>query len=114
MSNVGIRALLAAAASEVPGVSGFPTMPDGVTEGAAWPQWRGLSTDNEQAGLTNSWSVVFAVGSDYEAVDAWIDEHLDAVWDAIQPVMFIDSIEPTQITTGTAGLVGLTVTGHRE
>lgn len=111
MSNVGVRAALAAAASTVDGVAGFPQQPDTITEGAAWPMWRGAAVADGVPVLTQTWSVVFAVGADLLAVDEWVDAHLDEIWDALQPIMHIDDIAPTMINTGIAGL---TVTGTRE
>lgn len=114
--NNATRQALATAVSMVDGVAGWPYAPKNRGVGDAWPMWSGASRADGSVAFEMSYSVIIvaAAQSDPQAADEWIDAHLDALHDALEPVMWIESITPVEIPSEGGAMLGLQITGKRE
>lgn len=97
--SVQLRAAIAAALSTVDDVHGFGKQPSAFKTGDAWPLW--ADAEREDGGIfVTSWRVLVALPSDTAAADTWIEDHLDDLIDALQPVAHIDRVDPVRIGQG--------------
>lgn len=114
--NNATRQTLATAVTAVDGVAGHPYRPATVRVGDAWPQWAGAARADNSIGFEMSYSmvVVAAAQGDFIEADVWIDAHLDALHDALAPVMWIEAFTPVEIPSEGGAMLGLQITGKRE
>lgn len=116
MSHDDTRAALAAAMSTVDGVTGYArrALVPAPKPGDGWVLWQGMRRD-AGAAFVNAWAVVIALSGDEVQADAWIEAHVDDLYDALEPVMFIDSFEPAVTPlTGNSEALALMITGRSE
>lgn len=112
MSLVGKRALFKAALDTVPDVRGFESKPSTPKSGDAWPLL-GSGELDEAAGLFAwSWSIGVFLPADRAAADAWIDEHLldltQAIWTS--GIGLVTEASPANFGTETNYVYGLLLT----
>jgi hypothetical protein len=113
MSNAQTRQDIATALSTVSGITGHPARPTVLSEGDAWPQWRG-GVPHAYA-VENTWAVLLVMPqADDVTADGYADEHLEALLDALRPVMSVDSVAPAEIPTEAGALYALMITGRSE
>ena len=114
MSNAQTRQNIADALSTVAGIKGYTSTPSAPSVGDGWPQWRGADRAGGYA-YTNTWIVLIVLpNQDEVTADAYADEHLELLDDALRPVLFIDSIAPAEIPAEGGPLLALLITGHSE
>lgn len=113
MSLAGKRQEFADALSTVDDVTGYPYRPGEPRPGDAWPRWGGNTIAEDNIQFTNGWQVIVYLPQDERAADEWIDEHDQALYDAIQPVAHIEGFAPANLSP--AGTVyGLLISTRSE
>jgi hypothetical protein len=116
VSNDATRAALATAMSTVDGVTGYArrALVPAPKPGDGWALWRGMQRA-DGAAFMQTWVVVIALAGDEIAADAWIESHIDDLYDALEPVIFIDSFAPAVTPlTGNSEALALMITGRSE
>jgi hypothetical protein len=61
-----------------------------------------------------TWRVTIFLPSDERGASQWIDAHVDGLIDALEPVGFIDRIEPVTLPAGGSEQYALSVTMRGE
>ncbi len=118
MSIAETKAALASAIGTVSGLKGYASKPRTLKQGDAFVRWRGWARGDGPAG--SSFFSVFSVivvlpQSGEEAADDFAYDKADLIEAALMPVMFIDTIEPTNLPADDGGdMYTLTVTGRAE
>ncbi len=118
MSTDVTRAALAAAMSTVDGVTGYERrgLVKSPRPGDGWVMWRGGQRADGWE-FTNTWAVVIVLAGDEVQADTWIETHIDALTDALEPVMFVEAFQPAVLPlTGTppSEALALMITGRSE
>ena len=116
MSNAETRQAIAEAMTTVAGITGYPTTPSTPRVGDAWPQWRGAERAGGSA-YTNTWNVLVVLPQDDEVTaDGFADTHFDDIHDALEPVLFIDGMQPAEIPVSDQSrpMLALLITGRSE
>jgi hypothetical protein len=114
MSNAQTREDIAAALSEVPGVTGYARRPKTFKPGDGWPRWTG---SDREAGTAyfESWAVIIVVPSDEGAADAFVDSHGELLEDALRPVLYIETFQPAGLPAEGQNVINaLMITGKAE
>jgi hypothetical protein len=95
------RAEIAAALSTVDDVRGYEFRPAAPRTGDAWPLLGPLERDTGSVFIT-TWRVRVLLPQGEREASTFIDAHVDAIYDALQPVAYVDRIEPVtlQVTGG--------------
>jgi hypothetical protein len=113
MSNATTRAAIATAANTVDGVTVHAVKPASPGPGDGWVRWRGAERADGFA-FMNTWQLVVIVAPD----DAKSDEQTDrlgyALAEALEPVIFIDSLEAVAIATSAGQLRAVEIIGRSE
>lgn len=113
MSNAQTRQDIAAALSGVAGIHGHPARPTTLSEGDAWPQWRG-GTPHAHA-VENTWAVLIVLPqSDDVTADSFADSHGEQLLDALREVLYVDSIAPATLDTEAGQMYALMLSGRSE
>ena len=113
MSQATTRAALAAALSTVDGVTGYVKRPTTPKPGDGWPLWRGSERGAGWA-FTAGWAVLIVLPGDEAAADAWIDAREAALFEALEPVMFVDRLDPAAVPVAGTDAFALMITGRSE
>jgi hypothetical protein len=113
MSNHDTRVAIAAALDTVQGLTGTPRRPKLVTAGAAWPQWGGSERADGGAFLV-TWNILVVLPAQEQDADEFVDDRLDDLYDAIQPVAHITGYQPAQLQTSEGDLYALMITARSE
>lgn len=96
------RLALAAAVDAVTGINGYAYQPPILGEGDAWPEL--MQVDRGPASTwEKSWRVTVVLGGDARTATDRMDALLDQLADALAPVAFVDSLNPTTVKVGGAG-----------
>ncbi len=113
MSLNTYRAQVAVSLSTVDGVTGYARRPKATPVGAAWPL---LASLDRGPGFTfaASWRVRVMLPQDEGAASDWIDGHATALAEALEPVGFVDRIEPVIIATSGGDQLALEITLRSE
>lgn len=116
MTIADTKEALAAALGEVDGITAYAVRPTVLTPGDAFIRWRGWARADGQVFQATYAVVIVLPPGDEAAADAWAYEHADLIADALQPVMYVEAIEPSLLPAeGSArGMYTLTVTGRSE
>ncbi|HET6742391.1 MAG TPA: hypothetical protein VFH76_25780 [Kribbella sp.] len=107
------RQSIAAALSTLDGIEGYPKRPDVLGEGVAWPLIRAVNRGPGQAFQT-TWRVIVLLSSDEDTAYDQLDGFLVTVPDALQAVLYVDTITPTAITTDAGDLFGFELIARSE
>ena len=101
-NRAGKRAEIAAALATVPGVRGYAYRPVTPKAGDSWPL---LGTLERAAGAVfeTVWRGRGFLPQDERAASAWADGHIDALYDALQPVAYVERIEPVTLPLAGGG-----------
>jgi hypothetical protein len=102
MSLDDFRQDAATALSTVTDVTGFKFRPKTPKVGDSWPNLTNLERD-QGASFMVTWRIVVIVPTDDAAASTWIDTHHSDLFDALEPIGFVDGMEPALVDTGTAG-----------
>lgn len=105
---------IAAALAGVAGVTGYAAKPTILATGDAFIRWGGWARLN--GFLVATYRVIIVTPQGEADADAWIYEHADLLVDALQPVLYVDSVEPTLLPAegSQGGLFTVTITGRTE
>jgi hypothetical protein len=114
MTNAEMRAAIAAAVSEVEGLTGYPKRPGSINAGDAWPLWRGAARGDDHMAFTNSWMVVLALPGDEDEADVWIDRYGVDLFVALSPLLFITAVDPALLPMSGTDTYALQITGITE
>ena len=107
------RAEIAVALTSVNGVKGYLYRPTTAKPGDAWPLL--VSYDRADGfAFYVSWRVQIMLPADARAASDWIDQHVEALVTALQPVMYVDRLEPVGINADGSGQPFLEVSGRSE
>lgn len=110
MSLAGDRQRFADALSTVTDVNGFAYRPTTLNAGDAWTLYGGSDRADGLA-FVHNWRVLVALPTDEVAASTWIDEHFDALVDALeQNVGYVERVDPVELPQAQFGLQ-LTVRG---
>jgi len=114
MSWATKRAEIAAAASTVSGVHGYPHRPATPTTGDAWPRVDSIARDDGLFRVT--WQLLVFLPQEERAAATWWDENVDALIDALQEgqVGYVETVQPADISTNGAVQYGLAITMGSE
>lgn len=93
MSLVGNRDAIASQLSTVPDVHGYAYRPTTPRPGDSWPLLGALDRADGLAFYV-SWRVMVFLPQDERSASEWIDAHYEDLVDALEPVGFVDRIEP--------------------
>lgn len=113
MNVAQTRTDIAAALSTVAGVTGYPRRPTAVKAGDAWPLWRG-GERSDGFTFVQSFAVLVALPGDEAAADNGADTYGPPLVDALEPVLFVESITPATVATGEGDMNALMITGRVE
>lgn len=113
MSITGQRAAIAAALSTVTGVKGYLYRQTTPRPGDAWPL---LSALDRAEGLAFevTWRVLVFLPQDERGASDWIDGHHEQLVDGLEPVGFVDRIEPVALAANTGDQYALQITMRGE
>lgn len=90
------RARLATALSAAAGTKGYPTRPPTPKEGDAWPVL--VAMERGPGGtFMIGWRLRVMLPADEVKAAEWIDNHLDLLYDAVEPVAYIDAFRPVAL-----------------
>lgn len=113
MNNAAVRQAIGEALDGVTGVRGYARKPDVVRVGDGWPLWRG----GERADgflFTQTWGAVVALSQEYTSADDFADAMGEELVEALEPIMFVDSMAPIVVPTSAGDLPALMITGRCE
>jgi len=113
VSLIGRRDEIAAALSTVTGVHGYAYRPAVPRSGDAWPL---LGPLTRAAGMAFevTWRVLVVLPSDERAASQWVDANYEAVVDALEPIGFVDQVEPVLLSTSAGDQQALQITMRGE
>jgi hypothetical protein len=119
MNIVATRQALATALSSVDGITGYAYSPNAYKAGDAWGQWGGATPIEKgpySTTLVTTFRVVLVLTADQEAADAFVSQRLDALVDALAPLLAIQGIEPFRLTPdgSNAAYNALVIIGETE
>lgn len=120
MTIADTKEALAAALNGLAGVKAYPSKPATLEAGDAFVRWGGWARADGDASAafeaTYTVVVVLPQGSE-EAADSWAYDHADVLTDALQPLMYVDSVQPSLLAvegSKPGGMYSLTITGRTE
>lgn len=112
---MGTRQDIAAALTGVAGLTGHSARPASVNALDAWPQWRGAVRAVNGYASEHTWAIIIVLpqGDDITA-DGFVDDHGQAIAEALRHDLSVDGFEPATIDTGAGQMYALLVTGRSE
>lgn len=119
MNIVDVAQALGTALNGVAGLRGFPFAPTIWKAGDAWPQWGGAG-HGDQGGYSrnfvHAWRILTVLPAEVQAGMEFIDEHLDAIVDAVAPFIAVSEIDYGALPAGgsQAAYQALIIIGERE
>jgi hypothetical protein len=113
MSRAQMRVDIAAALSEVAGITGHARRPGTIRAGDAWPLWRGAERG---AGSTyvDTFAVFIALPGNEDSADEFVDDKGGLVEDALRRWLFVDSMAPAILGSDAGDSYGLMIMGRTE
>lgn len=92
----GDRVAIAAALDYMEGVTGYEFRPTTPRPGDAWPLLGALERGPASA-FTVNWNVYVVLPADERAASQWIDDRVDELVGELEPVGFVDRVEPVKL-----------------
>lgn len=114
MSLASTRQSFADVLSGVAGVQGYPKRPAAPSVGDAWPVWRIAALDDNSQQFTNGWDLLVYMPQDEAAADDWIDDHIQELIEALEPVAAVDSYQPANLAPSGSSVFGLLINTRSE
>lgn len=111
MSLADDRAAIAAAVSEVPGVTGHRYRPAPMMPGAAWPLLEMIERSPEFA---VTWRVVVALPVGERRASDWMDTHHDLLADSLEEFGYVERLEPGNLATEAGDMDVMIITVRKE
>lgn len=97
MSLNGFREDVATALSGVDDVTGYAKRPSAPKTGDAWTLLGGLERDAGDPGFTVTWVVLILLPPDEVIANDWIDNHAQDIFDALQPLAYVERFTPVAL-----------------
>lgn len=113
MTLADTRADIAASIGYIDGVTGSLYRPNVIAPGQGWPLL-GAMDRSGGLGFLTTWKVVIVVARDEQAASVWIDTHIDDVVENLEPVGFIERMEPSLLATSAGDMYALTISMRSE
>lgn len=113
MSLTDDREAFATALTTVDGVKGYAYRPPAPRPGDAWPLLGAMDRADGLAFIV-SWRVLVFLPQDERAASMWMDAHVDGLVDALEPLAFVDRIEPVNTGPDAAPQYALQITMRSE
>ena len=113
MSLSGQRAAIAAALSTVTDVNGYEDRPTTPRPGDAWPLLSALDRADGLA-FETTWRVLVFLPQAERGASDWIDGHHEQLVDGLEPVGFVDRIEPVALAAAGGDQYALQITMRGE
>lgn len=107
------RQTIADALSTVDGLTGYAKRPEVLTEGVGWALVQSLNRGPGQAFLT-TWRVIVLLSGDEETAIDQLDAFAVIVPEALQAVLYVDSITPYAMTTEAGEFFGFQLIARSE
>lgn len=116
MSIAATKQQIADAVTGVAGITCFPSKPTILQAGDAFVRWGGWERADGAAYVATYRVIVVLPQTSEDAADEFAYAHADALEDALRPLMFVDSILPTELPAEGQGrgLLTLTISGRTE
>ena len=115
MSVEDDQAAIVQALEAVPDITAYPDESPMMGAGDAIVQWAGWEPQGALLLFTATWKVFLVLGAEPRSAMRFLDEHLMAMLEAIDQLLFIVKVDRVQFPTATAGnLLGVEITGERE
>ncbi len=109
-----VRRELAAAASSAPNVTCHPYYVQTTTPGHAFVRLDRIEYPNKFGGVRH-WNVVVLMPQDASKAEAWLEEFLPPLREALAPHLVVTTATPQQLQiTGAGVLPCVFINGHRE
>ncbi len=107
------RQTIADALSTVDGLTGYAKRPEVLGEGVGWALVRQLDRGPGQAFQT-TWRVIVLLSGDEDTAYDQLDALAVTVPEALQEVLYVDSITPTAVPTDAGDLFGFELIARSE
>jgi len=112
--SAALRTALATAANEVLGAKRCaPYYRSSKRPGDAWVSFARRDRDDTGFGFMAAWEVRVALSQDLATAEKWVDEHSDALAEAIAEQLIITAVVMVTLVTDTGNVPGLVVEGVR-
>lgn len=108
-----LRNEIAAAASLVDGVTVKPYYRQTAKPGDGWVSLQRLDRDDSGLGFMALWAVMVVLPQDLKAAEVWIDDHADAIAEALGHALVVSAVVPSSLTWGGNPVPGLVFEGYR-
>lgn len=96
------RQILADAVNTVDAITCTPGYRQTVKAGEAMVRFAGLRRDASGFGYMNTWQIVLTLPQQLSASEAFVDQHLDALLEAVEPVLIVTTAEPRELVLDNA------------
>jgi hypothetical protein len=113
MDNAANREAIALALSEVDGVTGYRRRPQNPAPGDAWPLWRQAERADGFV-FTQTFAIMVILPSQEQDADEFADSHGEALADALESVLYIETMAPAVVATSAGEMLALLITGRTE
>jgi len=115
MSVEDDQAAIVQALEAVPDITGYADESPMMNAGDAIVQWATWEAQGARLLYTVTWKVFVVLGADPRTAVRFLDQHLVAILEAVDPLLYIVKVDRVQFPTATAGnLLGIEITGERE
>lgn len=109
-----VREEIAAALNTVADLTGYENTPAIFSVGDAWPRWIGMEATGAPGLFSVNWQIIVITGGTPEDAETYVEQRLQDILGALTEVVYINSVAPTVIETGSGSLYGALITAVRE
>lgn len=112
--SLAIRTLIADAANAVPGIAVQPRFVASTEPGAGMVRLERIEYPNRLGGICH-WNVVVMLPQDQETAEAYMDDKLPALVEAVAEQLVVTQVQPQRLDLPTLGILPVVfINGHRE